>query len=133
MFAPLRKGCNGSIGEVAPTQHGMTVGLMGTHGQSGVEKQHSLSGPAFQVTTRWDRLFQVVLNFLEDVLKRRREGHTILNRETQSVGLPRLVVRVLTYYDNLYLVKGTQVEGIEDEPCRRVARRAAVFAPNGVG
>ena len=38
MLTMSSKGTNGSIGERLPAQRGMTVGLMGTNGECGIEQ-----------------------------------------------------------------------------------------------
>ena len=43
-----------------------------------------------------------------------RRGHTGLHRETEAVGLTRAVVGVLSENNNLYLVEGSPVQGVED-------------------
>ena len=41
--------------------------------------------------------------------------HTVLHRKTQSVGLPRLMIRVLSDNHHLHLVERAEVEGIENQ------------------
>ena len=131
MAATHGQSTDGGIGELLPAQRGMAVGLMGTHGQRGIEQQHTLARPPLQVAALRHRGAQVLLYLLEDILQRGRKGHTVLYREAQPVGLARLVVRVLPENDHLHLLKRTEVEGIEDEPPRRIACRRGVLLPDG--
>ena len=133
MLSLSGQGMDGSIGEGLPTQGRMAVGLMGTDGQGGVEQQHSLFGPSCEIATRWDGCAEVLLNLLEDILQRRWKQHTVLYGEAQTMCLSWLVVGVLSDDDHLDLVEGTEVEGIEDERARRIARTHPVFLTDGSG
>ena len=106
---------------------------MGTYRKSGVEQQYTLLSPTGQVARGRNRLAQVVLYLLEDVLQRRRKRHSVGNGEAQSLRLTRFVVRVLTYYHHLHLVERTQIEGVEDEATRRIAGLGGVFLAHEVG
>ena len=59
---------NGRISKSLPTQLRVAVGLMGAHGERGVEQQNALLGPARQVARRGDGRAEVVVDFLENVL-----------------------------------------------------------------
>ena len=49
------------------------------------------------------------------------------------MSLSRFMVRVLSDDDHLHLVERTQVEGIEDQSSRRIARSGVVFLSDGGG
>ena len=133
MLALACKGLDGGVGEVAPAQHGVAVGLVGPHRERGVEQQHALARPALQVAAGGHGSAHVLLYLLEDVLQRGREGHAVLHREAQAVSLAGLVVGVLADDDHLHLVEGAQVEGIEDEAARRIAGSSGVFLSHAFG
>ena len=48
------------------------------------------------------------------------------------MSLPRLMVRVLSDDDHLHLVKGTQIEGIEDEFSWWEASAYNILLPDGI-
>ena len=109
----------------------MAVGSMGTDGQRGVEQQDTLFRPPRQVSRHRHGRPQVISNLLEDVLQRRREGDAFLNREAQPMSLSGLMIGILANDDHLHLVERTEVEGVEDEAGRRVARRLLVLLSDG--
>ena len=123
---------DGRISKLLPAECRMAVGLMGTDCQRGVEQQHTLLGPARQITCLRNGRAQIILNLLEDILQRRWKLHPVLYRETQAVSLPRLMVRVLSDDDHLHLVKGTQVESIEDEFSWWEASAYNILLPDGI-
>ena len=132
MLALCSQGPDGRISKLLPAQCRMAVGLMGTYGQRGIEQQYPLFGPARQITCLRNGRAQIILNLLEDVLQRRWKLHPVLYRETQAVSLPRLMVRVLSDDDHLHLVKGTQVESIEDEFSWWEASAYTILLPDGI-
>ena len=95
-----------------------------------VEQQHALLGPAHEAPALGRRRAEVGLYLLEYVDERRRKGHAVVHREAQSLRLPRLMVGVLADDNGLHLVERTQVEGVEDEPPRRITRAPAVLVVN---
>ena len=132
MLALCSQGPDGRISKLLPAQCRMAVGLMGTYGQRGIEQQYPLFGPARQITCLRNGRAQIILNLLEDILQRRWKLHPVLHRETQAVSLPRLMVRVLSDDDHLHLVKGTQVESIEDEFSWWEASAYNILLPDGI-
>ncbi|MCY1536697.1 hypothetical protein D9M68_721620 [compost metagenome] len=62
---------------------------------------------------------QVALEFLVDVLQRRRRRHARLHREAQAVGLARTVVGILADDDHFHLLQRRGVQRIEDQRSRR--------------
>ena len=79
------------------------------------------------------RLAQVLLYFLIDIDEGGGHGDAFRHREAKSHGLPRLVIGVLTDDDHFHLVERTKVEGIEDEPARRIARITAILLAHQMG
>ena len=65
--------------------------------------------------------------YLEYIDKRRRKRDTILHRETQSVSLSRLMIRVLSDNDNLHLIKRTEIKGIENQFTWRITRTCHIL------
>ena len=102
-----------SIGKLFPTLSLMRTGLTGTDRQSGVQKQHTLLRPTRQVAAYRNRFAQVIAYLLENITERGRKRHAVVYRKAQAVRLTRLVIRILSYYDNLDLIEWTQIKGIE--------------------
>ena len=113
---------DGGVGKLLPALALVAGGLVRAHRQRGVEQQHALPRPPREVARRRHRRAQVELYLLEYVDERRREGHAVVHREAQPVGLAGLMVWVLADDDHLHAVEGAQVEGVEYELPGRVAR-----------
>ena len=110
----LGEGAYGGIGKRFPTFALMRARLMGTDGESGVEKEDSLLGPTSEVTTFGrDCGAEVTVYLLDDVHQRGRNPDTITDGEAQTVCLTWLVVGVLSYDDGFHLVEWGKVEGVE--------------------
>ena len=107
--------------------------LMCPHSETGVEKEHALTSPTAEIATHRDRSSRLSLYLLEDIAERGREIDPIIDAETESVGLAHTVIRVLTQYDHLDLVKWGAVESIEDEMARWKALLVLVFRADGTG
>ena len=133
VFPLFGQGTDGGIGKLLPTLALVRTCLMGTDGERGIEQEHPLVGPTGEVSARRDVDAQVALDFLEDVLKGRREGHAVVHGETESVCLSGTVVRVLPNNHHLSLMERTEVEGIENEFPRRIDGRCAVFCTHKIG
>ena len=73
----------------------MGVCLMRTHGEHGVQKQYTLIGPFSQAAVIRNVAATVLVQFLINVDKGRRDLHIRLDGEAKAVCLPFLVVRVL--------------------------------------
>ena len=101
--------------------------------QCGVQQQHALLRPLLQVTAQRGPEPHIVRQFLEDVDERLGEGHAVLHGEAQPVRLPVLMVGILPDDDDLDLVKGGAVEGIEDAwPRRKDAVVPLLFLQKGL-
>ena len=61
-----------------------------------VHQQNALLRPILQKTVRRNLTVQIRAKFFEDILKTRRNFHTLFDRKTHSVRLPRAVIRILT-------------------------------------
>ena len=129
----LRQRLNSGIGKLLPPQLRMTVGLMSANGKRCIKQQHALLGPTGKIARCGDRRTKVGLNLLEDILQRGRKLDTVLNRETQSVCLSWLVIRILTDNHHLHLVERTQVKGIEYQFAWRIARIMLILCTNRIG
>ena len=132
MLPLLGQNTDGGIGKFLPTLALVRACLMGTDGECGIEQEHPLVGPTGEVSARRDVDAQVALDFLEDVLKGRREGHALVHGETESVCLSGTVVRVLSDNHHFGLMERTEIEGVEDEFSRRIDGCRAVFCTHKI-
>ena len=98
------------VGEAFPATILMRAGPMRLDGERGIEQKHPLPCPSRKVAGGWYRGTGVVVNFTEDVLKRRREWYAVVNGETQTIGLPHVVIRILPQNHHF---NGTKRRGIE--------------------
>src|SRR6185437_16644974 len=57
----------------------------------------------------------VFMQFLKDIDQRWRRGDVLGNGETEAMGLTGAMIGVLAQQDDLYLVEGRRIEGIEDK------------------
>lgn len=129
----LRQRLNSGIGKLLPPQLRMTVGLMGTHRERSIEQQHALLSPTGEIARCGDRRTKVGLYLFKDILQRGRKLNAVLHRETQSMGLSWLVIGILTDNHHLYLVKRTEVEGIENQLAWRIAGILLILCTNRIG
>lgn len=82
----------------------MRLWLLMTHSETGVEQQHSLSGPAHQVTVcRPLKALHVTLQLFVHIEQAGWGRHTQLHTETHAMSLPWTVVRVLAENHHLDL------------------------------
>ena len=123
-----------AIGDALPAALGVAGCLTLLNRQHGVEQQHALLRPAFEIARRARQLLaELGFDFLVDVAQARRHTHTLRHRERQPVRLrnlaaidgARAVIRVLAEDDDAHVVHRRQVQrtehvGRED----RLARRA---------
>ena len=133
MFPVSRQCLDGRIGKEAPAQLLVTVCHVGSNRERSIKQQYTLFGPACQVSIGRHRLAKVIVNLLKNIDERRGHHHTFRHGETQSHGLTRLVIRILTDDDNLHLVKRREVESIEDKMSGRIARPMLIFLSDGIG
>ena len=113
--AMLREGADGGVGEGLPAFVLVRAGLMGAHGEGGVEQQHPLVGPALQIAVGgWYVGAEVGVYLFNYVHQRRRHGYAVGHGKAEAHGLPRLVIGILAENDDLHLVERGAVEGGED-------------------
>ena len=122
------------IGEFGPADLGVAHGFVGAYGQRGVEEKDALFRPVGEVAMAGDGHADVLVQLFEDVDKGGGRWNTFLDGETQAVGLAGAVVGVLSQQDDLDLVEGGCVEGVEDKATGGIDRFVAhlfVFEQGG--
>ena len=132
MFASLGQRLDGGIGKLLPSLTLMRPGLVGTYRQCGIEQQHTLFSPTGQIATRRHRYPQIIMYFFKNILQGRRKGDSVIDRKTQTMRLPRPVIRVLSDNDHLRLVIRTEVESIKNQLSRRITSRRTILLTNEI-
>ena len=112
VLATLGERAHDGIREDLPALVLVASGAMRGYGESGVQEQHALVGPLQQV--------RHVSKLLRDVEERRRRLDVRRDIKRQSLGLPGLVIGVLSENDDLDLVERGAVEGVEYLAGRRI-------------
>lgn len=111
----IRKSLDGRIRKSLPPPILMRAGKMGTYREGGVEQQHALVGPPDKVSRSGrDGGTHIRIDFFDDIDKRRRHLDSLRNRKAESVGLTRLMIRILSQYHDLDLVKRSMVKCRKD-------------------
>ena len=103
---------------------------MGSHGEHGIQKQNALPRPRIKDPSfRGPAVLypKIVLKFPEDIHKRRRLGDARLHTESESVRLPRLVIRILPQYHHFDIVIVREPERVVDIRRRRIYRPVLIF------
>ena len=80
------------------------------NGECGVEQQHALACPWFEIAVVGDRVAEVRVQLGVDVHQRRWHTHPVPYRETQAVRLVGAVVRVLAEEQHLHVGERRQVQ-----------------------
>lgn len=114
VFPHLREPLDDGVGKGLPADSRVACRLVGPHRQGGVQEQDALVGPAFQVPMLRGRNAKVVVEFLENVDEGGGRVDSVGHREAESVGLSRIVIRVLPDDDGLYLVYRAKVQSRKD-------------------
>ena len=73
------------------------------------------------------------MDFLKDVGQRAGDGCSVRDGETDAIILPGSGVRVLPEYDNLHLVKRTDIKNVKDTGARRQHMGMGIFVPHESG
>ena len=83
------------VGELLPADLGMAVGLSGHDSEGSIEQKYPLVGPGFEVAVIGNVAAQIIVQFLVNILQRRRDTDARLYGKTQPVRLLGTMVRVL--------------------------------------
>jgi hypothetical protein len=80
-----------------------------------------------QVTVVWDGHVDIGVEFFEDIDQGRGRGDAFGYGKAQPMGLAGAVIRVLAQQDDLDLIDGGGVKGVENETTRRINADPAHF------
>jgi hypothetical protein len=108
----------------------MAEGLMLTHTKASVQQKDTLLCPSCQVAALGNRRPRLSLYLLKDILKRRRELHTVVHTEAKPMSLTGFMVRILSQDNHPHLVKRRSIESVEDKPSRGVTNAGAILRAN---
>ena len=114
VLTPFVECGNSSIGEFLPAFVLMAACAVRLDGEGGIEQQGSLFRPTGEVARCGDRLAEVTVEFLVDIIQRRRDRHVLRYRETEPLRLPDFVVRVLPDNDHTDTIERAYIKGTED-------------------
>ena len=121
------------VGKGLPPLALMRSGAAVLDRQAGIQQQHALPRPAFQIAVSRVGDAEIRRQFLVDVLQRRRRGNAMRHRKAQPVRLSGAVIGVLPQDHHLHLVERCQLEGAEDLASRRVdAFAGGLFGPQEI-
>ena len=115
MFFLICQFADDGVGEGFPTFVLVRTGLVGPYGQRCIEQQNPLVRPAFEIAGSRDRLAQIIVYFLEDILQGRRLLDAFGHGKTKAVRLSRTVIGILAENDDFGIVYGTSIEGVKNQ------------------
>ena len=116
------------VGELLPALSLMRIGLVGPHGEHGVQKQDALIRPFFQITVVGNRTAKVVVKLLIDILQGGRDIPLLrLHGKAESVRLVHVMVRILSQDHHLHLAERGKMKGVENLIRRRKHHVGGVF------
>lgn len=124
------EGSDGGIGEFLPAFVLMAASAMRLYGKGGVEQQDTLFRPTGEVARCGYRLAEVAIEFLVDIIQRRRYRYPLADGKTEPLRLPEFMVRVLPDDDHADTVERTYIKGTEDLCGRRETLPRAVRLPH---
>lgn len=105
------------VGELLPPFVLMTPRLGRLHRKRRVQQQHTLLGPTLQMAMVRRFNSQILLQFLKNILQRRRNIHARLHRKTQTVRLLSAMVRVLTENHHFHFIERRMIERRKELRC----------------
>lgn len=106
--------------EYVPSPVSVTARLSSGYRQGGIQKQNSLSCPWRQIPGIRNGAACIVMQFLENIPKRRLNASSGADAECQSVRRARRVVRILSYNADFNSVRSRELQSPEDFILRRV-------------
>ncbi len=112
----IRDRLNHCIGKTLSWDMLMWCWLSCSHGQDRIEKQYSLLGPRFQISTLRNFSSYIVADLFVNIYERWRRLHSIWHRKTQPMRLSFTMIRVLSQNHDLHLIERRQFKRIEDLP-----------------
>lgn len=124
---------DGGVGKLLPAAPLVRGGLPAPYGECCVEQENTLLSPAAKVTACGRGDAKVGRQLLHNVLQRGGHRHTVVDGKAETVGLTGLMIRVLTDDHHFHFLEWAEVEGVEDERARRIARAVTVFLAHKLG
>ena len=125
--AVVRDAADYSVREVFPAYFAMRCRRTGADCENRVQKQHSLSGPVFQIRPPGHSHSEVVFDFLEYVFQGWWSRNTVGNGKGQAHSLAIAVVWVLSEYHYFNFVKRSEFKSPEYVLAGRENRHSGSF------
>ena len=133
MLSLTIQGLDSSIRQLFPTLTLVATRLVCLDREGGIEEQHTLLRPMREVARRGDRFAQITLQLLVYIHQRRWRRYAILHRETQTMCLIDIMIRILTNNHHAHLVKRTQIKRTKDLTRRRETLRSTIRLAHKMG
>ena len=115
------------IRKLLPAFSLMGICLMRPHSQHGVQHQHALLRPFFQITVVWNIASQIIMQLLINIDKRRRHLLSRLHRKAKPMRLMLVMIRVLSQNHDLHLAKRRKMKCVENIIRRRIYHMRRIF------
>ena len=102
-----------SIGQFLPPFALVTTCVVCFDGERCIQQQYALLCPWGEVSCGWDGFAYISIEFTVYVLEGRRNRYSLFDGEAESLCLSDIMIRVLSYDDDSYLIERAQVESSE--------------------
>lgn len=124
---------NCRIGEGFPPTSLVRTGSTGPNSKRCIEQKHTLVSPTPQTARCRYGNAKIIVQFLKDVLQRRRWRHAIAHRKTETFGLACTMIRILTEEHDFDFRKRTTIKGSKDFAGGRIAGAYGIFGADKFG
>ena len=124
---------NCRIGEGFPPTPLVRTGSTGPNSKRCIEQKHTLVSPTPQTARCRYGNAKIIMQFLKDVLQRRRWRHAIAHRKTETFSLACTMIRILTEEHDFDFRKRTTIKGSKDFAGGRIAGACGIFGADKFG
>ncbi len=133
MFSLRGESTNCRIGEVFPPTSLVRTGSAGPNRKRCIEQKHTLVSPTPQTARCRYGNAKIIVQFLKDVLQRRRWRHAIAHRKTETFSLACTMIRILAEEHDFDFRKRTTIKGSKDFAGGRIAGTCGIFGADKFG
>ena len=133
MFSLRGESTNCRISEGFPPTSLVRTGSAGPNRKRCIEQKHTLVGPTPQTARCRYGNAKIIVQFLKDVLQRRRWRHAIAHRKTETFSLACTMIRILTEEHDFDFRKRTTIKGSKDFAGGRIAGAYGIFGADKFG
>ena len=132
MFSLRGERTNCRIGEGFPPTSLVRTGSAGPNRKRCIEQKHTLVGPTPQTARCRYGNAKIIVQFLKDVLQRRRWGNAVAHGETEAFGLSGTVIGILAEEHDFDVGEGTTIERRKDFTGGGIAGAGGIFCAHEV-